>query len=53
MKKFYVDIQFKNAPCFSCEVEATEKVWAERKAANLASASGFTGKIKKITSREI
>jgi len=53
MKKFYVDIEFKNSPCFSCEVEATEKLWAERKAASLAAANGFTGKITKVKVREI
>ena len=53
MKKFYVDVQFKNAPCFSCEIEATEKVWAERKAVNLAIACGCSGKIKKVMVREI
>ena len=53
MKKFYVDVQFKNAPCFSCEIEATEKAWAERKAVNLAIACGCSGKIKKVTSKEV
>jgi len=53
MKKFYVDVQFKNAPCFSCEIEATEKAWAERKAVNLAAANGYSGKIKKVTAKEI
>lgn len=53
MKTFYVDVQFKNPPCFSCEIQATEKVWAERKAVNLAVAHGFNGKVKKVTVKEV